>query len=278
MPDIFSTLSSMGLNGLSGVKIFEDEEEKAEAKEASKVAAPVIKEEDFLFEKKLKCPVCDKEFKSKTVKAGKARLVGSDSDLRPKYQDIDTVKYDAIVCPYCGYAALTRFYGNLTSFQVKTLKDNIGASFKGIQISEGALSYDDAIEQHKLVLLNAVVRKSKISERAYICLKLAWLYRGKNESLDIKAPDYRKLHEDCTVSELEFIKNAYEGFTACLAKELFPICGMDENTFNYLLADLARQCGKYDDALRLASRVIVSPNANSKIKDKARNLKDLIKR
>lgn len=43
------------------------------------------------------------------VRAGKTRLIGSDSDLRPKYSGIDAIKYDAIVCPYCGYASLSRF-------------------------------------------------------------------------------------------------------------------------------------------------------------------------
>ena len=60
-------------------------------------------------------------------------------------------------------------------------------------------------------------------------------------------------------------------------REDFPICGMDESTFDYLLADLATRLGKYDIGARLASNVIVSRTANSKLKERARNLRENIK-
>lgn len=281
MPDIFSDLSSLGLGGLNNVKLFEDDDKKAPTAvdKADIVKEPVkVNEEDFIFDKKVKCPVCDKDFTTKTVKAGKVRLIGSDSDLRPKYEQFDTIKYDIVSCPYCGYSALTRFFGNLTAFQVNEIKNNVGVQFKGTGYKDGPLSYDQSIVQHKLALLVSVVKKGKMSERAYTCLKLAWLYRGKDESLDMKAADYRKLHEECVMAEREFLSNAYDGFSICVSKEVFPICGMDEHTFNYLLADVARRIGKYDEALRLVSRILVTPGANAKIKDKARTLKDLIKK
>ena len=34
----------------------------------------------------------------------------TDCDLRPKYENIDVLKYDFIVCEHCGYATLRRFY------------------------------------------------------------------------------------------------------------------------------------------------------------------------
>ena len=60
------------------------------------------KEEDFLFDKKIQCPVCDKEFMSRTVKSSKARMIGTDNDLRPRFKSIDTLKYGVTSCPYCG--------------------------------------------------------------------------------------------------------------------------------------------------------------------------------
>lgn len=98
----------MGLQGLENVKIYDDEPKKTDNK-AEKPKTPEVTEADYLFDKTYKCPVCEKEFKAKMVRAGKTRLIGSDSDLRPKYSGIDAIKYDAIVCPYCGYASLSRF-------------------------------------------------------------------------------------------------------------------------------------------------------------------------
>ena len=52
---------------------------------------------------------------------------------------------------------------------------------------------------------------------------------------------------------------------------------MDETTLDYLMANLARQVGKNDEALRILSKILVSNTANPKIKDKARDLKEAIK-
>lgn len=278
MGDIFSGLEGMGFGGLSGVKIY-DEEKKASSEENKENDAQpkVVQEEDFLFDKKMQCPVCDKEFRAKTVKTGKARLIGSDSDFRPKYAGIDSIKYDAIVCPNCGYAALSRFFGYMTSAQAKLIKENVTANFRKLPETGTTYTYDEAINHHKLALLNAIVKKAKVSERAYTCLKLAWLYRGKKELLAADAKANAALMAECEKNEKEMIKNAYEGFIISHQKEDFPICGMDESTFEYLLADLAVKNGNYDVAIRLTSGIIVSRTANAKLKEKARTLRDAIK-
>ena len=79
------------------------------------------------------------------------------------------------------------------------------------------------------------------------------------------------------MDERECLKNAYEGFLKAISSETFPIAGMDENTLQYLLADLARRLGKNEDALRLLSMVITSRSASSRMKDEALKLKDMIR-
>jgi hypothetical protein len=129
---------------------------------------------------------------------------------------------------------------------------------------------------HKLALVNAIVKKCRASEKAYICLKIAWLLRGQREELDPSASDYADVVAQSEAEELEFIKNAYEGFTAAVSKEEFPMCGMDESTMDYLLAALACKCKQYDMASRLISNVITSRVAKNNLKDKARELKEII--
>ena len=60
------------------------------------------KETDYIFDKTIKCDVCGKEFKTKQVRTGKARFIGTDDILKPLYEGIDTCKYDIIMCPHCG--------------------------------------------------------------------------------------------------------------------------------------------------------------------------------
>lgn len=275
MANLFSGLESLGFGNLSEMNLFD--KDKKDKEEAAKKKTEV-KEEDLLFDKTFICKACDKEFKAKMVRTGKAKLLSQDSDLRPRYQTVDSLKYDAIVCPYCGFAALTRFFNYLTDSQAKLIKANISAKFKGLKEPELILTYDDAILRHKLALVNAVVKHAKSSEKAYICLKLAWLCRGKSETLPEDTKELATVRKVLAEQEKEYITNAYAGFNESFSKEPFPICGMDENTLTYLCADIARQIGKYDDALRLVGRVITSKGANDRIKSKGIEMKELIKK
>ena len=275
MANLFSGLEHFGLGNLSEMKIFDKEKDAKTEAEKKKVE---VKEEDFLFDKTFICKACDKEFKSKMVRTGKVKLLEQDTDLRPKYQHVDSLKYDAVVCPYCGFAALNRFFNYLTDSQAKLIKANISAKFKGLKEAGGALSYDEAMLRHKLVLINAIVKHAKSSEKAYICLKLAWLCRGKSETLPADTKDLETVKKTLAEQEKEYIAHAYEGFNESFAKEPFPICGMDENTLTYLCADLARQLGKYDDALRLVGRVITARGASDRIKSKGIEMKEMIKK
>ncbi|ABX43647.1 DUF2225 domain-containing protein [Lachnoclostridium phytofermentans] len=274
MANLFSGLESMGLGKLTNMDVYEANE--GQQGKSDKEDKPQITEADFIFEKSYTCPVCDIEFKSKTVKTGKVKLISADTDLRPKYQLVDSLKYDVVDCPVCGYAALNRFFNFMTSPQAKLIKASISSVYKGAAPSGDIVSYDEAITKHKLALVNTIVKKGKLSEKAYTCLKTGWLVRGKKESLPTTTPNYDKVVAQLEAEEVDFLTKAYEGFVEAYSKENFPMCGMDEATITYLLADLARRTGKTEDALRYISKVIVARDANERIKDKARQLKDLM--
>ncbi|MGN1206227.1 MAG: DUF2225 domain-containing protein, partial [Eubacterium sp.] len=78
--------------------------------------------------------------------------------------------------------------------------------------------------------------------------------------------------------EKEFMKNAHEGFVAAFSKESFPMCGMDEYTVMYIVAELARRIGERDEAKRWVSKVLVARDANRRIKDKALALKEVLQK
>ncbi len=276
MANLFSGLEAFGLGNLSGMDIYEDKE-KENQKKREEEDKPSFSEEDAIFEKTYTCPVCDQEFKYKTVKSGKVKLQSLDSDLRPIYQNMDPLKYDAIVCPSCGFAALNRFFKYVSSGQAQLIKTNITAAFRGINESGGIFSYDDSIARHKLALVNSIVKKAKTSERAYTCLKTAWVIRGKSETLPKNLPDYNQQVSGLEKEELEFLSKAYVGFEEAFSKEDFPMCGMDEVTITLLMAELARRLGKNDEANRWISKVLISRDANERIKQKARDIKEKMK-
>ncbi len=276
MDNLFSGLEEFGLDNLSNINIY-DEKEKEEAEGSRKKAKNTFSEEDIIFDKTYSCPVCDSEFKSKSVKTGRVKLKSLDSDLRPRYQQADPLKYDAVLCTSCGYASLTRFFKNVTYTQGEWIKKSITASFKPVEESDSIYSYDDAIVRHKMALVSSIVKKAKTSERAYTCLKTAWVIRGKAENLPKDTLEYKKVLAQLYKEEMEFISNAYDGFSEAYMKETFPMCGMDESTIALLVAELSRKIGKLDESSRWISRILISRDANERIKDKAREIKELIK-
>ncbi|MBQ0042689.1 MAG: DUF2225 domain-containing protein [Lachnospiraceae bacterium] len=276
MVGLLDGLSQFGLGGLEGMDLYEmpAKEKKQQAAEAPVVH--VVKEQDFIFDKAYTCPICDHEFKAKTVKVGKAKLVGQDLDLRPKYEAIDMLKYDTILCPRCGYTALSRYFKFVTAPQAQKIKQVISRSFKNTSKNEETYSYEEALDRYRMALANAIVKQAKASEKAYICLKTAWLLRGQGESLDQGDPEYKDKKAKIDADENEFLKNALEGFLAARKTEGYPMCGMDESTVDYLIAVIALRFDDFDVATKLISGILVSGSANARMKEKARNLKEMV--
>ena len=277
---ILKGLEALGLGKMKDLDIFadekEDEKKQAEAEQAK--ANKVVDESSFLLDKTCTCPVCDKAFKSKIVKTGKARLEAQDDDLRPWYHDFDALKYEVIACPVCGYSSLPRTFDKLTSPQAKLVKENISMSFTGFKEESGGdtYTYDEAIERCQLAIVNTVVKKGRLGERAYVCLNMAWLIRGKIKNLPLETPDRDKVIAQLKDDETEMLTNARDGFIAAFAKEGFPLYSLDEKTSTYIIGALCAETGDREGALRWLSKLITSQTANERIKDRARMLKEKI--
>ena len=268
---IFSGLKELGLGDLENSDLFA-EEEKVE-QQAAEPAQP--EETDYIYEKSFTCPVCDKQFMSRVMKTGKAKLVSMDLDLRPRYVGIDATKYDVELCPHCKYAALTRYFTAMTPGQVHLIKEQISDKVKLQPHSEDYYTYEEAMERYKIALVCAMVKKAKNSEKAYICLKSAWLTRGYAEELENKRQLLPQQREELNRQEQEYLQNAFKGFVEAQKSERYPMCGMDEYTMDYLTAALAYEVGELDMASQYVSRLLASM-ANNRVKDKARDLKELI--
>lgn len=276
MSGILDGLGQFGLGNLENANLYENVEENEPEEKITPLQKQLQMEQDFIFDKTYSCPVCGSEFKSKTVKVGKAKLAGTDLDLRPKYEGIDMLKYDVVLCPKCGYAALTRYFKSLSDYQAKRIREVISKAFKEKKEMSNVYTYEEALERYKIALANTIVKQGKASEKAYICLKTSWLLRGRNEAIDSTDPEYEKKKADGEAEEKEFLKNALEGFLAARQSENYPMCGMDEVTVDYLIAVLAMEFQQYDVSSRLISGIIGANGTNPRIKDKARDLRDIL--
>ena len=277
MGDILSGLESMGLGSLSDVDLFND---KKNIKQQEKVEEPepvkVLEEKDYIYDRTVECECCGHRFKEKALRPNRMKPAGQDMDLRPRYEELDTLKYSISACPLCGYAALTKEFTHLSKAQARFVKEKISVNFTGLKYDYDFYSYDDAISRCKLALVNAIVKHGKTSERAYLCLTLGWLTRGKIENLDIDGPEKAYITQALSNEENEYLTKAAEGFGEAIMKEAFPICGMNESTFIYLLSALNYETGRYPEAMKYVERLLVNRAISDRIKDRARKIKEAI--
>ena len=216
---------------------------------------------EFLYDKEIVCPVCSKKFSVTKIKIKGLKVASRDTDFCVLYEGINPLYYDVWVCENCGYAAQSDKFEGIGSRDAQAIKANLSPKWKKRSFS-GERDIDNAIESFKLVLLNLQTRGAKSSEFAKVCLRLAWLYRIKQDE-----------------KEMEFLKYALRYYSDAYEKERFPVDKLDENTCLYMIGELNRRVGNYEDAVKWLSRLISSPEArkNPALMETARDQYQLVK-
>lgn len=253
--NIYDELDNLDLDNL-----FSDDKKKDEKLELNS-GKPVIRPEDCLYDKSYICSVCDNAFKARTVRTRKAVFIRSDIDLKSYFEPIQPYYYEVVICNKCGYSALVSRFNKVTQSQASLILNNISKKFIPKNYPD-IYTVDIAIERFKLALLNCITMKSKDGEKAYICLKIAWLYREKKDA----------------ENEHIYLKSAFRGFAAAFTKESFPICGLNENTVSYIMSALAYELGLNDYARRFLSALIIKRGITAQLKLKIEELRDKLRK
>lgn len=241
---------------------------------------PASEEEKLIFDKRYTCPCCDHEFKAKHVKTNGTKMDHTEFDLRPVYKGLDATKYDVILCNECGYAALERYFPDIVPVQRKKVREQVTTKFRPREKQEGVYSYAYAVERYKLALYCTIQKGTRSSEIGYVCLKMAWVLQNMADDMEQNMDQYTgasagKVAQLRAQADTYEIK-AYDAMYKARMEENSPICGMDEVTFDYLVAALAYKADKLDVASRMLSNVSTSKNATDRLKDKAYDLKQMI--
>lgn len=236
-------------------------------------------ESEYVFDKKMKCTVCESDFTTKVLKSSKARRLGADLDLRPRFKDVDTIKYNVCSCPRCGYSAVHKQFIHLSPRQIKSIQEEIGSKFipKGDMI-KGYYEYDEAIRFYELAIKCCDAKFGKDGEKGYLYLNLSWLYRGKAELCEQIADEKIKnmAKANLKANEDAAYEKSYEHLSLALMNENLPIMGLDQATLEYILAYQAYHFGKLEVAAKFISSVLTSSVASRAVKDKALDLKDMV--
>ena len=213
-----------------------------------------------LFDKNVCCPICGSNFSVKSVKVNAPRISSRDSDLFIRYSGVNPYFYDVWICNNCGYSAMKSDFFKVKNHEKELITKNITPKWKPKNFPE-IIDAKVAIDRYKLALITATFAQKSFGTKAFILLKIAWMYR---------------LLEDKN-SELSFIKRSLDCFLEAYSKESFPIYGLQRDSLTYLIGDLYRQLGNDSNALSWYSKVITTVGASQRIKELARNGRDIIK-
>lgn len=221
---------------------------------------------DNLYDKKLKCPVCSKEFTTKKPKSKAVKVLKRDTEFRADYESVNPTFYGVDVCPHCGHARFESDFNDVTEAAKKMIEDQISSKwqFKDFGVER---SINDAAEAHKLALLNYNITHYKISAIAKVCLRLSWFYKGLEGGLDDR-----------------FAEHALQSYEKAYSTENLDDNPKEELTILYLLGELNRRFKKYKNAMDWFGLALRSPVLNEDkylselVRDQMRVAKDEFKK
>jgi len=249
---LFKDFSKFGLENLANLTLVD------KPSNSSSSNLNELTEADLIYQRKVHCPICNKDFYSSAIKSGKNQLQNIDEDLRTHYSIVDPMLYDVISCP-CGHTALNASFATLLPTQRAAVRTKICPNYFPIPIEE-VRSINYALDLYQLALAECLIRNGKNIEKAVLCLRISWLYQ------DLKQFD----------DETEFIKNAYECFKLSLDTDNYPVLGFDFHKSVYTTSVLSYKISDYSTSLRLLSSLIIDVGVHPKLKDRAMELKTKI--
>lgn len=209
------------------------------------------------------CPICNEKFNSLRVREGAPKYIDTDSDLRPYFEEIDTIKYEVVTCKYCGYSSINKTFENVKKDKIDLISEKLDKIFDHRDF-EGDYSYETAIYRFKLAIKIAEERSLSNGELFYLYLKLAWLFRAMGGSNNAKY-------------EYVSLKRSLEFGEQALANESMPVIDIESDVFLFLLGEISRRLGYYDKALRYITQVATDQSITARLKERVQVAKESIK-
>ena len=193
-----------------------------------------------LFDRKYTCNICGNEFTSKQVKTSAIRTKLRERDFHAYYNGENPAYYGIICCPNCGYSKFEKdFKTDLSSYYVGLVKKMIAANWR-YQDFCNERDVNTAIRVHLIALANYKVLKGNSNTFGKLYLRLAWFYRELEKKDD----------------ELKYLKLSLESFVQGYENEKNDENDEKEIEIIYLIGELNRRIGEYQEAIKWFSNAI----------------------
>lgn len=216
------------------------------------------------YEKSIECLHCKKNFPTLKVRSKSIKIEHTESDFQPIYADnhVNALYYNVFVCQHCGFS----FTEDFNKYFAPGIKEQLNEQVCDKWIPhnfKGERTVFQAIQAYKLALLCATIKKEKYVITSGLTLRLAWLYRSlKNEG-----------------QEKRFLKMSRDHYMESFSTEDYASTQMSGVRVMYMIAELSRRLGDYENATRFFSRVIESQRVGgeAKLVDMAKEQWDLVR-
>ena len=216
------------------------------------------------YEKKIECLHCKKTFSTLKVRSKSFRVVKSDTDFQPIYDEnqINALYYNVFVCEHCGFSFTEDFSKYFAPGVSEEINRQITSKWNPHNF-RGERTVFQAIEAYKLAFLCATLKKEKSIIMAGLLLRLAWLYRSLKN----------------TGQEERFMKMARDHYVESYSTGDYLSTQMTDVRVMYIIGELSRRIGDDSTATRFFSRVIESKRfgGEAKLIEMARNQWNLMR-
>jgi uncharacterized protein len=221
-----------------------------------------------LFWREYSDPLSDSKFQAISVKSSAFNIRGRETDFGPIYDGINPLYYDIVITP-SGLAA-----------EDQVLKRSPKLLFKD---RDSLVTMIRQIPEETIWLQPRNVERACLAfDRAFACAEFMKIPRSELASMAMKASwVYRELVEDGDETAKEKCFN-YRGYA--LEKYLDAYENEDLSTLKvgyagiaYLIGELMRERGQFDEGLRWLARVVTDRQVGGEVKRMARNQLDLCK-
>lgn len=213
----------------------------------------------IFFNREYTCPVCRTVFKSFAIRSSHTYVEKKESDLHIIYRGPSPLHYSVIVCPCCGYAASANSFADELAPRIT---EQLALALSQLKSDED-LSYltgerdaTAALKSFQLAVRTAQLKKVPKGDLAGLLLASAWIAREIGN---------QEMEHSYMLEALKYYIEAYNNGSG-------NIGNMDDMQAGYLIGELFRRTGNYNEAVNWFGKIIYNQNTrkNPQIEKMAR--------
>lgn len=198
---------------------------------------------ELLFDKPVRCPVCEKSFVAKMPRFSKLKPDCMDREFRQKYSNFEPIWYAIWSCPNCYYSNFTREFEEISVKDAKIIEGTRAerVSFCNLTFEEPR-DVDHVLSQYFLALKCIDDRNYNYIKKAKIWIRLKWLFKDldEDEMFKMALENAFECYYNTYYNSRTTIENEHEQQILMILSELYYQRGMPDLAVKHLL--LSTKC------------------------------------